>query len=31
MLVRLVEVLECRTGAVEFLCYIYLDDAVRMW
>ena len=31
MLVRIVEVSECRTGAVEFLCYFYLDDAERMW
>jgi hypothetical protein len=30
MLVRIVEVSECRTGAVEFLCYFYLDDAERM-
>ena len=31
MLVRILEVSECRTGAVEFLCYFYLDDAERMW
>jgi len=31
MLVRIVEISECRTGAVEFLCYFYLDDAERMW
>ena len=29
MLVRIVEVSECRTGAVASLCYFYLDDAER--
>jgi len=31
MLVGIVEVLVCRTGAVEFLCYFYVDDAERLW
>jgi hypothetical protein len=26
MLVRIVEVSECRTGADDFVCYFYLDD-----
>ena len=31
MLVRIVEVSEYHTGAVQFLCYFYLDDAEGMW